>query len=187
MERRFSQECRADIADGRLIGHASVFNEETRIAEFYEEIHPAAFDDVLAGDTVLQLDHAGLPLARTSAGTMTLTTDRRGLVVEADPAPTTAGNDLRILIERGDLRSMSFGFTVAEDEWTKRDDGAHKRIIHRIGRLFDVSVVTFPAYPGTDVAMRNLFGEIPDPPSSRRYTARGQAALIRARNRKVYP
>lgn len=170
MERRFASECRAAMEGERLIGHASVFNEETRIADFYEEIAPSAFDDVLDGDTVLQLDHTGLPLARTTAKpvpTMKLATDRRGLVVDADPAPTTAGNDLRILVARGDMYSMSFGFTVAEDEWTKRADGAHKRIIHKVGRLYDVSVVTFPAYLGTDVSMRSLFGEIPTPPPSR--------------------
>lgn len=187
MERRYSQECRATMEADRLYGHASVFGQETRIAEFWEEVAPGAFDDVLAGDTVLQLEHQGLPLARTTSGTMKLDVDQNGLVVDAVPADTTAGRDLRELVRRGDLYSMSFGFTVADDEWTRRDDGGHKRIIKRIGRLYDVSVVTFPAYLGTDVSLRTLFGDIPNPPNSRRYSARGQAALIRAKNRKVYP
>lgn len=181
MERRYAAETRADInPDGRLYGHASVFNEETRIGEFFEQIDPAAFNDVLDGDTVLQLDHAGLPLARTTSGTLVLSTDRRGLVVDADPADTTAGRDLRVLTARGDLRSMSFGFTVAEDAWERRDDGSHLRVIKRIGRLYDVSVVTFPAYAGTDVSLRSLFGDLPPVPAGAlRRSPRIQALHIR--------
>jgi HK97 family phage prohead protease len=180
MERRFVQECRAEIEGKRLVGHAAVFNQETRIGEFFERVHPEAFDDVLDGDTVLQLEHQGLPLARTTSGTMELRRDREGLVVDADPADTSAGRDLRELVRRGDLYSMSFGFTVAEDAWEKRDDGSHLRTIKRVGRLYDVSVVTFPAYLGTDVSLRSYLGDIPRPPHSPRRTARGQAALIRA-------
>jgi HK97 family phage prohead protease len=184
VERRYSTDCRAELAaGGRLIGHASVFNEETRIGEFFEVIDPAAFDDVLDGDTVLQIDHAGLPLARTP-DTLKLATDSRGLAIDGDPADTTAGRDLRILVDRGDLRAMSFGFTVAADAWEKRADGSHLRRVLKIGRLFDVSVVTFPAYPGTDVSLRSAFGDIPRPPHSPRATPRGQAALIRAKLRK---
>jgi HK97 family phage prohead protease len=168
---------------GRLIGHASVFGQEARIGEFFEQVDPGAFADVLDQDVVLQLEHQGLPLARTSSGTMTLGVDSTGLLVDADPADTSAGRDLRELVRRGDLYSMSFGFTVAEDAWSKRDDGQHLRTIKKIGRLYDVSVVTFPAYLGTDVSLRSLFGDVPHPPTTAaRYTARGQAARIRARN-----
>lgn len=183
MERRFAENCRAEVAGGRLIGHASVFNEETRIGDFFEVVDPGAFDDVLDGDTVLQIDHAGMPLARTP-DTMKLGTDSRGLVVDADPADTTAGRDLRVLMSSGILRAMSFGFTVAQDAWEKRDDGSHLRRILKIGRLYDVSVVTFPAYPGTDVAMRSAFGDLPRPPVPPRISPRGQAALIRAKLRR---
>jgi HK97 family phage prohead protease len=185
-ERRFA-EFRADVSTGRLVGHAAVFDQETRIGEFLERIDRSAFDDVLDGDTVLQLEHQGLPLARTTSGTLRLGKDATGLVVDADPADTTAGRDLRALVARGDLYSMSFGFTVAQDSWERRDDGQHLRTIHQVGRLYDVSVVTFPAYLGTDVALRHAFGDVPAPPNTPRYTARGQAALIRARNRKVLP
>lgn len=172
------------MAGGRLVGHASVFNEETRIGEFFEQIDPAAFDDVLGGDTVLQLDHKGLPLARTTSGTMKIGVDKRGLTVDADPADTTAGRDLRVLVERGDMYAMSFGFIVAEDEWERRADGSHLRTVKKLDRLFDVSVVTFPAYLGTDVSMRDLFGDMPTPPHlsrSRPNPARLQALKIRHR------
>lgn len=174
------QECRAEMTAGRLVGHAAVFNEEARIGEFFEQIDPDAFADVLDGDTVLQLDHKGLPLARTTSGTMTIGVDSRGLVMNADPADTTAGRDLRVLVERGDLFSMSFGFIVADDVWERREDGSHLRTVKKIGRLFDVSVVTFPAYLGTDVALRDLLGDMPTPPTvARRDRARLQALKIR--------
>lgn len=188
MERRFT-EFRAELATGRLTGHAAVFGQETRISDFYEVIDARAFDQVLAAphDVVLQLEHAGLPLARTTSGTMTLGTDETGLTVDADPADTTAGRDLRELIRRGDMYSMSFGFAVDGEEWSTRDGGGDLRTITRIGRLYDVSVVTFPAYLGTDVALRSLLGDLPRAPRSPRVSARGQAALIRARSRKVNP
>ena len=181
MERRFASEARAAIEGNRLIGHASVFEQETRIADFYEQVHRDAFADVLDGDTVLQLEHQGLPLARTTSGTMTLAVDGTGLVFDAEPADTSAGRDLRTLVRRGDLYSCSFGFTVAEDDWSKRDDGTPLRTILRVGRLYDVSVVTFPAYLGTDVSLRTLFGDVPNPPRFPARSARVQAASIRAR------
>lgn len=178
MERR-SVQIRADIAaSGRLTGHAAVFNQETRIGDFYEVISPGAFDRVLRErqDTVLQAEHAGLPMASTWAGTLTLGTDSDGLTMDADIADTSLGRDVRVLVGRGDLRSMSFGFTVSEDVWTVRKDGAQLRTITELERLWDVSVVTFPAYAGTDVALRN---EIVTPPQMPRITARDQAARIR--------
>jgi len=179
MERRHAYETRADLDGGRLIGHASVFNQETRIGEFYEVISPAAFDDVLGDDVVLQLEHTGLPLARTSSGTMKLSTDATGLLVDADPADTSAGRDLRALVARGDLYHMSFGFTVAKDAWSKRDDGGHLRTIEKVQRLYDVSVVTFPAYLGTDVSLRSLFGDVPTPPNLTRDRVRLQTLHVR--------
>lgn len=177
-ERRFA-EFRADTVSGRLVGHAAVFDQETRINDFTEVIRPGAFDQVLDGDTVLQLEHAGLPLARTTSGTLRLDVDATGLVVDADPADTTAGRDLRELVKRGDLYSMSFGFTVADDAWSRRDDGTHLREIRSINRLYDVSVVTFPAYLGTDVALRAAcYGDLPRPPVSR-VSPRAQAIKIR--------
>jgi HK97 family phage prohead protease len=104
--------------------------------------------------------------------------------VDADPADTTAGRDARELVRRGDLYSMSFGFTVAKDAWSKRADGSHLRTLLKADRLYDVSIVTFPAYLGTDVSMRTLFGDIPNPPDFRRATARGQLIAMRVKARK---
>lgn len=182
MERR-TVEVRAGVEGNRLVGHASVFNEETLIRDFYERVDSRFFDRALRDkhDVVLQFDHAGLPLARTSSGTLRLGKDSAGLTIDADLADIALARDVRELVRRGDLSSMSFGFTVFEDAWSVRKDGAQLRTLVEIERLFDTSVVTFPAYAGTDVALR---AEFPTPPSLPRVTARGQAARIRARIRK---
>lgn len=177
MERR-TCEVRAAVEGNRLVGHASVFNQETRIRDWYEVVLPEFFDRVLRErqDTVLQAEHAGLPLARTASGTLALSKDSTGLSFEADLADTTLGRDVRTLVDRGDLNAMSFGFQVSEDAWSVRKDGAQTRALVECGRLFDVSVVTFPAYAGTDVALRS---EFPTPPQISRVTARDQAARMR--------
>lgn len=185
MERR-TLEVRAAVEGNRLVGHAAVFDQDALIRDFYESIDRRAFGRVLREkqDVVLQVDHQGLPLARTTAGTLHLGTDSTGLTIDADLAPIGLGNDVRVLVDRGDLRSMSFGFQVAEDVWTVRKDGSQHRTITEVGRLFDVSVVTFPAYAGTDVALRSeVYGTLPAPPP--RATARGQAARIRWAIRKA--
>lgn len=180
MERR-TLEFRAETTGRGLRGHAAVFDQEAQIREFWERIERRAFDRVLREkqDVVLQVDHQGLPLARTASGTLQLRTDSVGLEMYTPELPDTQlGRDVRTLVERGDLVAMSFGFQVAEDEWSLRQDGTQLRSIREIGRLFDVSVVTFPAYAGTDVALRS---EQISPPKIARVTARDQAARIRAR------
>lgn len=182
MERRFVKTDRASVDGMRLRGHASVFNEETRIRDFWELVHPGAFDRALREnqDVVLLANHDGLPIGATYAGTLRLGVDDRGLAIDADLPETTLGRDVAELTRRGDLRAMSFGFVVREDEWTTRDDGSQLRTLLDLD-LFDASVVTFPAYAGTDLALRYA-GELPTPPATRpRVTARGQHALIRAR------
>ena len=183
MERR---EYRADttVEGNRLVGHASVFNQEARIKDFWEQVDPAAFDRALREDqdVVCLANHDGLPLGRRSAGTLRLGTDTNGLTQETDLPDTTLGRDVRELVRRGDLRSMSFGFVVTDEDWSVREDGSQLRTIRDLD-LFDVSVVTFPAYAGTDLALR--FDESRRPkihPAP--ITARDQVVRIRARIRR---
>lgn len=175
-------EARADLADGnRLVGHASVFGQETRIGDFYEVVDPAAFTRALnqRQDVAMLVNHDGLPLGTTWAGTLRLSTDATGLAVDNDLPNTTLAADVRELAARGDLRSMSFGFRVVADEWSTREDGSQLRTLRDLD-LFDVSVVTFPAYKGTDVALRAA--DLGAPRTPGRTSVRGQTALIRARN-----
>lgn len=155
-------ELRADDTDHdafTIRGHAAVFDRLSEdLGGFREKIARGAFRKALdRGDDVrLLFNHdANFVLARTKAGTLDLRENPRGLHVYADVAPTSYAADLRVLMGRRDVDQMSFGFTVARDEWTERD-GEVIRTIREIDRLFDVSVVTYPAYPQTDAAAREL-------------------------------
>ena len=147
-----------------LTGHAAVFNRWsedlfTFAGTFRERIAPGAFTSVLDSkpDVRLLFNHDGLALARTKSGTLELSEDAEGLKVWARLAPTSAASDLRMAMQRGDVDQMSFAFTIAEDEWHEDHDSEEiERTILRVDELFDVSVVTFPAYPDTDVTMREL-------------------------------
>lgn len=149
-------------ADGkRLIrGHAAVFNQLSEdLGGFREQIAPGAFAEAIKTDDVRALfnHNADLILGRNLAGTLKLTEDARGLAIELDPPDTQAGRDLLVSMERGDVTQMSFGFSVRPNgqNWGKDDAGQVVRTITRV-RLFDVSPVVFPAYPQTDVAVREL-------------------------------
>lgn len=144
----------------RFQGHAAVFGQRSWIGPpgigFWEQVSPGAFSRAVNEDDVRFLfnhDESKV-LARTAAGTMTLREDRSGLVVEADMAPTSYAADLAVLLERGDVSQMSFGFSVAKESWETLDDGSELRTIEQVEPLYDVSAVTFPAYEGTDAAMR---------------------------------
>lgn len=156
--------------EGRMtiIGHAAVFDrmsEELGFAgfSFRERIARGAFRKALDADQDVRMLIEHDPrwvLARTRSRTLELTEDPRGLRVYADVAPTTYAADLRVLMERGDVDQMSFGFRVGADEWVERnlEDGTTEvvRTITEIESLLDVSVVTFPAYPQTDASVRSV-------------------------------
>jgi HK97 family phage prohead protease len=156
--------------DGKLSfrGHAAVFDEWTQIGPkdygFQERIARGAFRKVLSdgADVRFLINHDGLPLARTAAGTMTLKEDTKGLRVDADLAPTTLANDLAVLLERRDISQMSFGFRVGKHEVEHDEENDEvRRTITEFSDLYDVSPVTFPAYEGTDAALRAaLAGEM---------------------------
>jgi hypothetical protein len=145
----------------RLIrGHAAVFNQLSEdLGGFREQIAPGAFAEAIKTDDVRALfnHNADLILGRNLAGTLKLAEDARGLAIELDPPDTQAGRDLLVSMERGDVTQMSFGFSVRPNgqNWGKDDTGQVVRTITRV-RLFDVSPVVYPAYPQTDVAVREL-------------------------------
>jgi hypothetical protein len=151
-----------------LEGHAAVFNQWSRTiprggprGQFRERIQPGAFDRTLAGkpDVKLKVDHDGLPLARTTSGTLMLTPDEAGLRIHA-PLDMRDPDVMRIIpkIERGDLKEMSFAFWVMDGGESWNTDGAiDERTLTAIDLDGgDVSVVADPAYPQTDVALRSL-------------------------------
>lgn len=160
IERRvFKAELRADGDGGVIVGYAAVFNSESEdLGGFVEVIKPGAFTAVLGDDVRALFNHdANYVLGRNRADTLALAETKRGLEARIKPPETQWASDLLTSMRRGDVDQMSFGFTVAEggDDWQKRKDGIVQRTIKRIGRLFDVSVVTYPAYPETSVAVRS--------------------------------
>lgn len=150
-------EKRADAAPV-LRGHAAVFDSLSEdLGGFREKIAPGAFADAIQTDDVRALlNHdPNILLGRNRSKTLRLAEDQKGLAIEIDLPDTQAARDLSVLIARGDLTQMSFGFSVRPggQEWAKDDNGAAIRTLKKV-RLFDVSPVTFPAYAATDVAVR---------------------------------
>ena len=132
-------------------GYAAVFDDITDIGYFKERIARGAFEGVMQDDVRLLINHTGVPLARTTNGTLDLEVDDTGLRYTARLADTTEGRDLYKLIKRGDISQSSFAFTIADEDWDRK---ANLRTITRMGALLDVSPVTYPAYPTTTVAAR---------------------------------
>lgn len=151
-------EVRAD-GDGpiRVAGYAAVFNERTDIAGVYQEvIAPGAFADAIGRDDVVFLvNHDGLPLARTRSGTLKLREDEKGLFMESELDPDDP--DVRAIVpkmRRGDLDKMSFAFRAEKEQWDETGD-IPVRTLMKV-TLRDVSVVTSPAYDGTEIGLRSL-------------------------------
>lgn len=141
-------------------GHAAVFNQLSEdLGGFREQIAPGAFTEAIKTDDVRALwnHNPDFVLARNMSGTLQLSEDTRGLAIEIDPPDTQWARDLLVSIKRGDVNQMSFGFSVRPNgqNWAKDDTGTVVRTLTRV-RLFDVSPVTYPAYPQTDVAARCL-------------------------------
>ncbi|MHC4316889.1 MAG: HK97 family phage prohead protease [Planctomycetota bacterium] len=139
-----------------IVGYASVFDSESRdLGQFKEIIKPGAFDRALVEehDVRALVDHdPKMILGRSKSGTLRMLVDEVGLRVEIDPPDTSVGRDTIESIRRGDLDSMSFGFVVRNDHW-REEEGQAIREINDLD-LFDVSVVSFPAYEDTSVAVR---------------------------------
>jgi len=138
-------------------GYASVFNKPYGVRDskgaYTETIKPGAFKKTLQeqDDVRFLVNHDGIPLARSSSGTLRLEEDDYGLFVEAslDPNnPTVA--EVASAMKRGDLNEMSFAFAAVRDDF----DG-EKRDVQEV-RLFDVSVVTYPANSWAGATLRGL-------------------------------
>lgn len=144
-------------------GYASTFEPYVLMTidgiDYSERIEPNAFEGADLTDVVFRVDHEGPVYARTSAGTVSLWTDEHGLAQRTDLGKTQRARDLFDDIEAGNYPKMSFAFTVAEEHF---DSATHTRVIERIAKVFDVSPVSFPANPTTElgVATRDYFNGV---------------------------
>jgi HK97 family phage prohead protease len=142
-----------------LEGYAAVFEQPSeRMWHMEETIDRGAFDDVLAADPDVRLlaSHQGLAMARTSNGTLELSSDDHGLKFRAVLNPEAQiSRDLHALIERGDITQMSFGFRAKWDDRTEDCTEEKCTLDHlaitEVTELFEISAVAFPAYRQTEV------------------------------------
>lgn len=135
-------------------GHAATFEPYVLMTiddvDYSERIEPTAFDGADLSDVVFRVDHEGPVYARTSAGSVEVWVDETGLAQKTDLGRTQRAKDLFADIAAGNYPKMSFAFSVAEDHY---DKATHTRIIDRIAKVYDVSPVSFPANPTTELSV----------------------------------
>lgn len=154
-------ELRAIASEGggqKIAGHAAKFDSLSEdLGGFRERIAPGAFAKTIQSADIRALwNHdANIVLGRNKSGTLRLSEDSAGLYYECDAPDTQLVRDMVLApIARGDVNQCSFGFYTLSDKWAKVDSEWVRTLLEV--ELFDVSPVTYPAYPATDVAVRSL-------------------------------
>ncbi len=190
-----------DGAGAAISGYAAVFDELSVVmrdwwAEFRERIDPGAFAASIANDDVRALwnHNPDFPIGRRKNDSLRLWEDDHGLGFEIKPPTTQLAADFVETIRSGYVDSMSFGFSVLDEEWDEDELGQSIRTLKKI-KLYEVSPVTFPAYPQTEAQVRAAlgslgFGDKPEIPERFRRAATGvdekQAqALLAIRRRRL--
>ena len=153
-------------------GYATTFNDTYELFRdgnyiVMENVDRDAFKNADMSDVIFQLDHEGRVYARTRNDSLKLTIDEHGLKTRTDLGLTESSRSVYEDIEAGLYDRMSFAFTVTKDSYTEeeREDGTVilTRSILEVGKLYDVSAVSFPANPNTDISARSkdaIDGEI---------------------------
>ena len=176
-------ETRNEAGDPSYIvrGYASTFEPYVLFTdedgnEYSEIIEPTAFDGADLSDVVFRIDHEGTVYARSSAGTLEVGVDDHGLFDRADLSKTAKARGLFEDIAAGNYPKQSFAFTVAEDEYDRK---TRTRTIKRIAKVFDVSPVSFPANPTTelDIATRSYFDGVIEAERAERLESEKRARL----------
>ena len=153
-------EFRADEDEPKIEGIASRVDEWYDLGAFEERIAKGAFDNVMDNDVRALFNHdPNLVLARTKSNTLDLFIDSKGNLAYRYATPNrTYAKDLEDAVKSGDVDQSSFAFRVSEEDWEWHDDknklAKDRRTITKVERLYDVSPVTYPASPSTNVAAR---------------------------------
>ena len=155
-------EQRADETPSRtIVGYAAVFDSWSDPINgwFKEKIDRHAFDDCDMSDVIMCFNHSiNDLLARTTGGTLQLSIDDHGLRFSFEAPHTARGDEMLELVRRGDISQCSFRFSVAEDVWAYADNSnaleMSERTVLKIAKLYDTSLVVYPAYPDTEALMR---------------------------------
>lgn len=140
-------------------GYATTFNDPYLLfsvddKDFFETVDSRAFDGTDTSDVIFQYDHSGMVYARTKNDTLQLSVDEHGLKICADLSKTEASRQMYDAIKAGLVDQMSFGFTVDDEDY---DRATRTRTIKHFRKLYDVSAVSIPANPGTEISARSAF------------------------------
>lgn len=175
-------EIRSEGDGNTLVGYAAIFDSPSEPMPFTEYVKRGAFSKTIndGADVRLLIDHEGVPLARSKSGTLVLEEDDKGLRVEAELDPNNP-DAARIMsaMKRGDLNQMSFAFRTIKDNWNNDRSVRELREV----QLFDVSVVTFPAYEETVAELRNKNVCVTVPVTTGLLLRKNQIALQKYRSR----
>lgn len=139
-------------------GYATTFNEPYELFRdgekaYYEKVDARAFDESDLTDVIFLYNHEGMVYARQKNGTLQLSIDEHGLKVMADLGSTEESRKIFEAIDTGLIDQMSFAFTISEDEYDKT---TRTRTITGIRKVYDVSAVSIPANPGTDISVKRF-------------------------------
>lgn len=171
---------------GQMVGYAAKYNKLSQdLGGFFEKLAPGCFNSVMQDDCRCLRNHDDDHLlGRTASGTLELMLDDVGLMYSCELPDTTAGRDTAESIRRGDMTGSSFQFSIAMDgalwDW---DGPSPMRTITKIGRLYDVSPVTNPAYLDTDVDMRSFQAALEERSALQAEIVRRSQSQARARIR----
>ncbi|MCA1342009.1 phage major capsid protein [Lactiplantibacillus pentosus] len=143
-----------------ISGTAVVFNQPSSPMPFVEVISDQAFNGVDLSDVKLLYSHDfGNILARTDAGTLQLDLNSNGLDFTATLPDTQLGHDVYTDILNGNLKGMSFGFTIDDDSWSV-ENGVQVHTINQIGVIAEISITSLPAYTETSLMVQRSLDKI---------------------------
>lgn len=172
----------------RVTGYATVFDVPYKLYgdgsyEIWEKVAPTAFANTDVSDVIMQYNHEGRVFARTKNNTLSLRSDEKGLLIDADLGGTEIGRELYEEIKGGYTDKMSFGFTVRGETWEQEKVNGIEistRTITDVGKLYDVSAVSIPANDATSISVRSLCdGEIERLKAERQERERVEALEMR--------
>lgn len=150
-------EVRTEGSKRIVSGYGIVFNKLSRTLGgwFKERIDPGAVSEELLRRDVLALFNHDMNyvLARTASKTLTLEVDETGVKYRFEAPDTTAGNDLIVMLERGDISHSSFSFYTGEARWEEDEEGNDVRVVTNISSIIDMGPVTNAAYLDTTAGM----------------------------------
>lgn len=183
IERTYDVEFRASEQNEREVeGYAVVFNQPTDLGWFVEQIDPHAFDNADMSNVYLLGNHdENIVLAGTSNNSLSWDINENGIYQRSSIVDTSVGEDWLKLVKKGLINKQSFAFTIAKDgeEWSERD-GKDFRLIRKVDKVFDFSLVTYPAYSSTSV--RSVTDELAEEHRRRKEQSARMERILNGKN-----